>query len=189
MDWFTSDLHLGHIKILEGPRGKLFNSIKDHDNIITNNILEVTSPGDNLYILGDIFWKYTRDQIAEFFNKFKKRKVNIHWIVGNHDRIRSTDHKAVVFIGPLKDITIEKQPITLCHYPMYTWNKSHYGAWHFFGHHHSNTHGHKEIKVFEESGKRLNVCCEFHNYRPISFEQIRDIMNTRPDNWDIIKSN
>lgn len=187
MDLFTSDLHLGHSRMLLGFRGKKFNTIEEHDQEIIANLIDATNPGDNLYILGDIFWKYTREKIDEFFTGFKKHRVNIHWIDGNHDRINGYKHKALVYRGQIKDLTIEKQPLTLCHYPMYTWNRSHYGAWQLFGHHHSDTYGHAQIKQFEESGKRLDVCCEFFDYKPISFEQIKEIMDTRPDNWDLIR--
>ena len=187
-DWFFSDSHLGHTYALKlRNREKFFKDIKEHDSEITQNILSVLSPGNNLYCLGDFSFKKDVAFFKYFFDELLKKKVNFHWIEGNHDKI-NFNHKAIAFKGSIKDIIIQDQPITLCHYPMYVWNKSHRGAWQLFGHIHKNDFT-DNIFPYENLGKQLNVNIEFNNFMPYSFQQIKEIMNKKPKNFDILKKN
>ena len=53
MDFFTADLHIGHIQpFLWQRRG--FSSIEEHDITILKNWNSTVSPNDNVYILGDL---------------------------------------------------------------------------------------------------------------------------------------
>lgn len=191
MEWFTSDWHLGHEKMLQGLRGKSFSSVEEHDNTIINNILETVKPGDNLYFLGDAFWKYSSKQVEEVMIKFKKHRINIHWILGNHDKLSWTKHGAVKWVGQIKDITVEKQPITLCHYPLLVYNRSHYNSLNLFGHIHYGDSTWKKLygSTLLEGylGKALNVNVELYNYKPLTFDYIQSIMEEKPDNFDLIR--
>ena len=80
-------------------------------------------------------------------------------------------------------------PAFLSHYPMLTWDRSHYDSILLFGHHHAHTHKADEIRKYELSGKMLNVNCEFFNYNPINELGVINIMKTRPHNWDYIEKN
>ena len=184
MNWFSSDFHLGHTNLhKKGYRKNIFSSIEEHDEVIIENIFSVIKPGDNFYFLGDLFFKYSTEEKITFFNRFKKNRVNFHWILGNHDKpIR---HKAIVFIGHIKDIKIGKQRITLCHYPMIVWNNSHLGAWQLFGHIHKNDNT-DLIFPYERLGKQLNVNVDFWDFKPVSFEEIEEIMKKKKENFDIL---
>jgi len=50
-----------------------------------------------------------------------------------------------------------------------------------FGHHHSQEQANKSI------GKTMDVGVDLHNFFPVSFEQVEEYMDKRPDNWDLIK--
>lgn len=53
MDYFTSDLHIGHDKdFLYKPRG--FDSIEQHDTAIVKRWNDIVTPDDTVYILGDL---------------------------------------------------------------------------------------------------------------------------------------
>jgi calcineurin-like phosphoesterase family protein len=199
-NWFTSDLHLGHRKLIEKVRGDIFKTFTDygeyndpndtieHDNLLLDRIFEVVRPGDNFYFLGDLFWKMNSERKTAFFNNFSVRKINFHWILGNHDKT-GFKHKAVKSIQHIKDVQIQGQKITLCHYPMMIWNSSHYGAWQLYGHEHLRNKMSKVLPVTHtrDLGKQLNVNVEFHNYYPWSFEEVAEYMESMPDNIDLIK--
>jgi len=193
MNYFTSDWHLGHQKMLNGLRGNIFSSVEEHDNTIINNIIETLSPGDNLFFLGDAFWKYSSKEVEQVMIKFKKHKINIHWILGNHDKVSWTKYGCVKWFGQMKDISIDKQFITLSHYPMLVYNKSHYSAWLLYGHIHKNDNTWDIMKddlILENYlGKSLNVNVELYDYKPLSFLQIREILKDKPENFDLIKKN
>jgi calcineurin-like phosphoesterase family protein len=55
---------------------------------------------------------------------------------------------------------------------MRTWEKSHKGSWHVFG------HSHQELPPY---GKSFDIGVEGHNYAPWSLEEIAAKMETLPD--------
>jgi len=188
--WFTSDLHLGHYKLIRELRQDIIppdsSDLSDHDSILLDRIFEVVKSGDNFYCLGDIFWKANTEKKTEIFNEFQKRRINFHWILGNHDK--PFKHTAVKSIQQIKDIKIDGQAITLCHYPLMVWKNSHYGSWQLYGHEHRNNKMGKVVSVEEtrKIGKQMNVNVEFHNYYPWSFEEIVEVMQSKNDNVDLI---
>ena len=102
------------------------------------------------------------------------------FIHGNHDKVMKK--RKDVFLHDILDIYVDEQPITLCHYPMVSWNKSHFGAWMLHGHHHRDTSALPEF-----SGKKMNMFFGNYGYRPVHFSQVKEFMDKRPDNWDFIK--
>jgi len=128
-----------------------------------------------LYFLGDLTFK---EGIAQdFFEKFKN--IEIHFIIGNHDSTKvikvAKDYCAT--ISQIKDIKIDNQPITLCHYGMRVWNKSHFNAWQLYGHSHTR---------LQPIGKQYDVGVDNHEFYPFSFGELFAIMEKRPNNFNYI---
>lgn len=90
----------------------------------------------------------------------------------NHDKAM---RKSKEFMGPwvwakdLADITVEGQKITLCHYAMHTWNKSHHGAWQLHG------HSHGSLKP-DPNMLRVDVGVDCWSYSPVSMAEIAKVM-------------
>lgn len=186
MSWyFTSDLHLSHQSILRGWRGRSFQSMEEHNKIITDNLLALPK-GSDLMIAGDLFWKFNSKEVEEFFTKFKRAGINIHIVYGNHDKASWFKSSAIKSQGHLKEMVIDKQPITISHYPMKVWNRSHYNAWNLHGHIHMKDSTWKKMEnsfMFQTYGKQLNINIELHDYKPWSFEEIKHYMDKQRDNW------
>ena len=193
--WFTSDWHLGHNAAIEyGQRP--FKDTEEMSNQIIKNMFSYTRRGDDLYFLGDLAWG--KEWIEIVLEEATKRKIRFRWILGNHDMRYANLYKNRIKVFnkhnsmhemieiKLTDKEGKHYPTTLCHYPMFTYNKSHYNAFLLFGHHHATTHGAGVISQFEKQGKRLNVNCEFHDYRPVSEIEIIEAMRHKPNNWDLI---
>lgn len=183
MKYFSSDWHLGHAKTIEFSN-RPFKDVEEMDKVICANMIGPLKDGDEFYFLGDM----ARDvaSASKFFNQLPKH-VKFFWILGNHERPAGQFKHRCVQQVPMKEIKIQsKYPVTLCHYPMITWNKSHYGAWQLFGHHHISSHGTNQLHKFVV-GKQLNVNCEMHDYKPWSEDEIIEKMKTLPDNWDLIR--
>lgn len=137
--------------------------------------------GDDFYFLGDLYWD--RNSYYKFYNQFILKCVAFHWITGNHDfHIFKNHENEIEDITPMKEVKFCGQSAVLCHYPMMTWNKSHYNSFMLFGHHHVNGHAEPTIQ-----GKMFNVNCEFNNFKPYSENDIVEIMSHKPDNFDYIK--
>ena len=85
MDFFCSDLHIGHDKeFLYGPRG--FSSIEEHDTAILERWNATVSQEDTVYILGDLCMNNNEREWHRIFSALNGHKK---MVMGNHD----TPHK------------------------------------------------------------------------------------------------
>lgn len=184
--YFTSDWHLDHKLMIElGHRP--FKTLNEMNKTIVQNLLNILESGDQLYFLGDLSWSIKA--YKDFFAQFP-HDVEFHWILGNHDKKQYKQYERfVTSVGDTKEIYIgNKIPVYMNHYPHLTWNKSHFNAFHLFGHHHIGSNGNSKLDKMI-NGKMLNVNCEFHYYEPWSEDEIIKHMEKRPDNWDLIRKN
>ena len=183
MKYFSSDWHLGHGSVIKFSN-RPFQSTQEMNDTILKNMYAPLKKGDILYYLGDLSW--SKSGYNRVFDELPEG-VTFVWILGNHDKKEWKAYKGrVQEITDFKEIKIGQQSVTLCHYPMLTWNKSHYNSWQLYGHHHNNSHGFEQIDN-KTMGKMLNVNCEFNDYKPYSERDIIKIMENKPDNWDYIK--
>ena len=175
MVYFTADLHLHHFKILQYCH-RPFKNVEEMDAKITRNFLEIIKPTDTLYILGDL--SFERKIGKMFLSLFKKEQIR--FIMGNHDEAFPKEFMRdyCKSCTEIKDIKVEGQKITLCHYPMISWRGSCHNTWSAHGHNHSN------IVNEKFKGKRMNVCVDLHDFKPVSFEQMKEYMKGRENNWD-----
>jgi len=179
--YFTSDWHLYGTNFLKNEKRSHFANVEEMNETIINNILTTLKPGDNLYFLGDIGWKFPEGYVDSIFRKFKSHRINFFWIEGNHDAIHP-ESSSIKWRGQIKDIVIKKQPITLCHYPMLVWNRSHYDSLSFHGHVHYKDSTFNRISKFlpttvdDISSLRFNVNTELSLFKPLAFDEIMEIV-------------
>lgn len=185
MDYFTSDWHFGHKNILTLSQ-RPFKDVDEMDNVIMENILTKLDKGDNLYFLGDISLK--EELGKEQIERILKRKINLFWVVGNHDKniIKKyfVEDNRISFHENLI-IKREHTIIHMSHFPMLTWEKSFYNSFHLYGHLHNLSPELNEVNR-RQTGKALNVNVEFNDYKPYSLHDIFDIMSKKGDNWDYL---
>lgn len=213
--WFSSDFHYGHGSIVKGvskwenKRGcRDFGTLEEHDTTLVNNINAVVKENDILFFLGDwSFGGFKNDEaLINFFSFRDKIKCkNIHFILGNHDKLlvdnktyngRSTQD-LFTSVSQYKEITIVddnngkalKYNFFLCHYAMRVWNKSHHGAIHLYGHSHNTLDEMTPLTAnptwigdgyYIKNYRTMDVGIDCHpEFRPFSFQEIRDIMQKR----------
>jgi len=165
--FFTSDLHLNHANILKYCN-RPFKNVEEMDRVIIENFKSTLKEGDTLYILGDLTFK--RQYAENFLRIITGMGVEVHFIIGNHDKDGKTleiIEKYCTDVQEMKEIQIQGIKITMCHYPMYSWNASHYGAWHLFGH----VHGRKPFAT-----KQYDVGVDSNDFKPVSFTWLRRVM-------------
>jgi calcineurin-like phosphoesterase family protein len=174
MIWFTADFHLSHKNIIQYCH-RPFQDSDEMDEVILGNFNQKVQSGDILYFLGDLTFK--GNVAANFFERFKD--IEIHFIIGNHDSIRVIElaSKYCASVSYLKDITLNSQSITLCHYAMRVWNKSHYNTWQLYGHSHGK---------LAPVGKQYDVGIDNNDFAPISIEDLAKIMKGKPNNFNYI---
>ena len=171
MYFFTADEHYGHTNIIKYCN-RPFSSVEEMDEMIISNHNKVVGDEDITVHVGDFC---LIDNTKLVFTKYVHRLKGIHiFLRGSHDRWLNTLHN----IHEIWEKKIDDQPIVACHYAMRVWPKNHYNSWLVFGH----THG----KLAPE-GKSWDVGVDSNNFTPVSFEQLKNIMKDRPDNFNLIK--
>lgn len=168
--FFTGDTHFNHNNIIK-LANRPFTTIEEMNEVIIANWNMAVRDEDVVYHLGDFCFGKPLELI-ERLNGY------IKIVPGNHDKeIQKTGvelmmHRKFIF-EKILEIEVEvngaKQLIVLCHYAMRSWNKSHYGSWHLYGHHHGNLPPH---------GLSFDVGVDTNNFHPYSLEDIADKMKT-----------
>lgn len=115
MNYYISDLHLGHKNIIRFD-GRPFGSIDEMKETITKNWNKAVTPQDTVYILGDFCWGTEKEWI-EIVQKLNGHKVLIR---GNHDIKHMSSLLIRLFrdITDYKEITDNKKHVIMSHYPM-----------------------------------------------------------------------
>ena len=140
--WFIADTHFWHTNIIQYENrtnflGR-FRDVKEMNEFIIKEWNKYVDLEDTVFHLGDFSWGSNTQ-----WQKIRSQlNGNIHLIRGNHDYNKSNSFLTDIFdtVSDYKEIYLEfndeKIPVVLSHYPLYSWNKQHYGAWHLFGHVH-----------------------------------------------------
>lgn len=77
--YFTSDLHLGHKKMLES---RPFGSMEEHDDFLISQLKRV-NPKSEIWILGDI--SCGKEDYA--LGRLSEVEATLHLVSGNHDSV------------------------------------------------------------------------------------------------------
>lgn len=169
--WFSADIHNLHENIMRYC-GRPFINVKEQEEKIFDNHNSLVKPNDIVYFLGDV--AMTREGVI---SALKKMNGQIYFILGNHDmKFIPIIKQYCKLVTPLMDIKISGQKITLCHFAMRVWNCSHFGAWQLYGHSHGN---------LSPIGKQYDVGVDNNNFKPISFEEVTEIMKTKEQHHKI----
>lgn len=125
-------------------------------------------PTDAVYFLGDFCWFNQNSNVDPAYWR-SQLNGRIFFIRGNHDKHIEKYEDQFIWIKDMHQIVVQGQEITLCHYSMRTWNKSHHAAWQLFGHSHGSLPD-------DPNSLSIDVGVDCHGYAPISFEEIKAIM-------------
>ena len=167
MLFFIADTHFGHdniIKYCDRP----FASVPDMDEALINNWNNKVKDDDEVFILGDMFFKSNNEE--EILQRLNGRK---RLIVGNHDEswMKKFDYSRYFeTVDNYLEMSIGKDYMTLCHYPMMSWNRFR-TAYMIHGHIHNATY----VDFWPYIARRkkiLNAGVEVNNYTPVTFEEL-----------------
>jgi len=98
-----------------------------------------------------------------------------HLIRGNHDHdwLKKLDvSKYFESVDNLKEIKLDGNSITLCHYPMMSWNKSRYGAYLIYGLIHNDTSA-WFWPLIKQNEFMLNAGVDINWFSPVTFEELK----------------
>lgn len=186
--FFTSDFHVGHHNVIRFD-GRPFTDVNEMNQKLIENWNSVVTENDIVFYLGDLAHRCRPETVKWFVSQLKGK---IYFILGNHDRYRDIaalnrfekicgDNMslggATISVRD-EDANRGWQDIVMCHYAILSWNKGHYGSWHLHGHSHQSLMKNPEMAWFYQR-KVIDVGCNGWDYTPISYTQIKQIMNSK----------
>lgn len=160
-DFVYSDPHFGHAKVLEFE-SRPFISVEDMTKQLIKNWNKVVKKSDTVYVLGDVSFKLTKEEVKTIITSLNGKKV---LILGNHDR-----SKTVTWWKDVGFDTVHKYPICyewrfwLSHEPMTMHEDLPY----------INIHGHLHGLTISKP-QYINVSVEQINYAPLLLTDITDL--------------
>ena len=169
MIYFTSDLHLRHNAVIR-MQNRPFTDAEEMNRVLIDNYNSLVHQNDTVYILGDICFRIGVDKANELIASLKGKK---YLISGNHDK--KYDKSLFEDIRDFMIIYANGLHISLMHYPMLSWPRSHYGSVMLHGHIHSD--GNYNLANREAGIKRYDVGVDANGYMPISIKQIEEFLN------------
>lgn len=179
MHWWTGDSHFNHVGIIEYCNRDFKNIWAMNEHLI-QCWNERVAKGDLVYVHGDFVWGQGKGYGTLGVEEIVKRlNGQIILIEGDHDKPSKKLAHLFVKIVPMLTTKIQKanQWLTMCHYCMRTWPRSHYNSWHTYAHSHNR---------LEPVGKSLDVGVDGHNYYPWSEDEIINYMEKRLNNFNYV---
>jgi len=174
MIFFTSDTHFYHKNVIRYSN-RPFSSVEEMNEALIEKWNSTVSVKDEVYHLGDVSFSSLGNTLSILDRLNGRKKL----ILGNHDRTLSKKSDFKSRFEWIKDYYLLKvndpdapdgvQQIVLFHYALRTWEKIHYGSWNLFGH----SHGTLPDNIYL---KAMDVGVDCNNYKPISYERVKDIM-------------
>lgn len=180
----TSDEHFFHHNILTGWDGQQaprpFATMEDMVEGLIDRHNSVVKDNDEVYHLGDMFWKSTGLETAIWIRQRLRGKH--YYAFGNHDELFFIDQKKQT--GPLSELAlhfeevrdvyflstngINRHGVYMNHYANHVWRESHKGSYQFFGH----SHGKLNNTQYINDHLSYDVGVDVNNFTPVAFEDI-----------------
>lgn len=177
--FFSSDHHFFHKNVIEYTN-RPFSSVEEMNESMIERHNKVVTPQDIVYFIGDFAFTSDENAVVNILRRLNGEK---HFVVGNHDKIMfkenirkqfnsfSTSAHKEIYVSDL-EARGSKRSITLCHYAMRVWNKSHHGAYHLYGHSHGSLPD-------DPNSLSFDVGVDSWDYTPISYEQVKEVMSKK----------
>ena len=175
--YYIADWHYGHANILAFDN-RPFKTIEEMNAALVERWNNVVTPGDIVYVLGDMFWCKTSDAIPIL----KELNGQKFLIKGNHDRSGdSAFQKQFVKVTDYLEVEDGDRKVVLCHYPIPCFKNHFYGWYHLYGHVHNSFEfemmEHDKYLMRELYGKQcamynVGVMMPWMDYTPRTLDQI-----------------
>ena len=181
-----------------------FQILEEMNELIINNINKYVKEDDILYHLGDWSFGGI-DNIWEFRKQIKCKNIYLvpgnhdHHIKSDKelpncsefngeftDKVKELPHIASIYtcfaqflftevLPELTKITIDKQEVILCHFPLDEWENMDRGSIHLHGHSH-HTKDYTDLNMY---ARRMDVGMDWEEFRPYNWDEIKEIMKER----------
>lgn len=145
--WVTSDHHFGHANIILHAN-RPYEDVGEMDEALIGRWNSVVGESDIVYHLGD-FCLGSAIQAGDYLRKLNGNVIMLSY-PWHHDKWLKRKVSPVEgiyvletlarikFDGPMAVFKYRDMPVHMCHYPLWSWDKKHYGAVHIHGHIHGS---------------------------------------------------
>lgn len=190
--FFTSDLHFGHRNVINFCN-RPYADIKEMSEKLIANWNAVVTNNDIVFVLGDTFWFNDSRTIKKVLERLNGKEIYI--LPGNHcdfDAYHRVDDPRIHLCQDIVCLWLtsadferrhwhrKTMEIWMQHYPMSTWPHRENGAFHFFGHIHSQegkTEGVDQDLTLHWN--QADVGCDYWNWKPVLFEDLLTFMHNK----------
>lgn len=180
--------------------GRPFKTLDEMNEKMVGNHNGIVGKRDKVILVGDFAWA----RHMHFIHALNGKKT---LVIGNHDRMSQTAlSQFSEVIGTPKapgilQTTIDGQYCVFCHFPMWSWNASFHGSWHFYGHCHGRKReiedrkpeivGDDDAQEYETphrlmefaDGLSCAVDADVWDYTPVPWEVLKAKMESRVEAW------
>ncbi len=169
MYYFTADEHYNHANVIRFC-DRPFETVDEMNKQLIENHNEVVTDSDTTIHAGDFAFG-SRKKVQSIIDQLNGNHIFLN---GSHDKWL----KGRKSINQIWEQRISKQLVVICHYCMRTWAASHYNSWHLYGHSHGQ---------LPSIGKSHDIGVDSNDFMPYSWYDIKKVMETKPDNPNLIK--
>lgn len=178
MKHYIADTHFWHANMLKfEPENRPFDTVEEMNDALIERWNAKVKPEDEIYVLGDFCFDASGIKANDLLKKLNGRKFLVK---GNHDAfLRSNNFDRSLFewvkeYAEVKDTVDGKDvSVILFHYPIAVWNRKHHGAYHLFGHIHSNKMFGSSHPLDADLGDRaFNVGADVRGLTPVTLEEL-----------------
>ena len=184
--FFTSDTHFHHANIINFC-GRPFKNVEVMNETLIANWNSVVGPDDIVFHLGD----FCLGGSAEWTNILNRLNGKIYLIVGNHDikNLRQGYYSHFEHIAMQMHIEVGKQKIYLNHCPFLCYGGAYRDTWQLFGHVHTSKQntGIDAPRLHMLFPTQYDVGVDNNNFTPVSFEQVKRIIERQVEQFEKIK--
>ena len=175
MIYYTADLHFGHENVIRHC-DRPYKTAEEMDQALVTAWNKRVHRNDIVYIVGDMFFR-NRRPAEEYLETLKGFK---HLIMGNHDRNWMRKAPSPLYwaryfesVSHMKVITDGNSLVTLCHYPMMTWQGAFRNGLMVFGHIHNNTNA-AYWPLIRNSPQLLNAGVDVNGFVPVTLAELKE---------------
>jgi calcineurin-like phosphoesterase family protein len=169
--WVAADHHFGHANILnfkrtDGSPLRDFKDIEEHDETLIRYHNELVSPGDRVYLLGDVC--INRRSLATL----ARLTGRLVLVKGNHDIFKIEEY--VKYFDDVRAYVVQKDgegnKVILSHIPIHPDSLDRFGT---------NIHGHLHSNKVKNDDRYVCVSLEHTDFKPIEIHQALKLRGVR----------
>jgi calcineurin-like phosphoesterase family protein len=173
MNYYISDLHLGHANIIKYC-SRPFVSVEEMNETLIKNWQSVVTEKDTVYIIGDLIFR-SGEAPESYLRKLPGKKILVK---GNHDDSWLKKPGIANFFEEICDIKVIKDRVndtsvklTLSHFPLVEWHSSQHGGICLYGHVH-NSMLEPTFSILQSLPNSYNVGADILGFTPQPLSEV-----------------